>query len=557
MTNQSTHPGNQEAPPAQPGVDQAMGDLPHGATPWLHAGAIAKWYGSGLLLAILLIMAVAVAIAMLSPEHLMKFVGPLFERTPSATIAVAPVPGLPTTIPLTSPPTSTASAEKPAPLATTTRPRATSPVPPVPSLDASVAAGVNNESQMLRAMLDEVAGRLGALELHSSEINQAGLVDRLRVLESRLAALIEQPVVTTGMLTDALIETRQAAQAAAQEAARDAAQSVAQNAASHVIQDALQEELQKALASQKTVAPVVAEIEKRLAALEKMAPAVVSITDIDKRVMGLEKMAPAVAAIGDLERRLAGLERTTISGNALADFERRLVGVEKTAGAASQSVVQGESWALGLLNLRLALDRGAPYDDVLHVLRAASAYDVVLSVEVDRLALHAASGVPTLAALRQRLLALPSAESATPDRAAPQVLSSENPPQERGFWAEVGRRLASIVTISRLDANVSSSAAPGQFAKDGATGAIDRAAAHLISDDLTGAVAALDSDLFRRDRLSGPQAMLEDWLRDARARLAADTSFAVLSRRSLSLFSARTDRSPAAAATSGDVLIGP
>ena len=494
-----------------------------------------------------MLIAAALTLAMLTPDSLMKIVAPMFDRAPSATIAIAPAPGSPATIAIAVPSGTAASSSASSP-PSGTAPRPSVELPARPA--APAASGLANETQ-LRAMLAEVTGRLGILEQHTTELRQS---DRLHVLEARLAALIEQPSISPAMLADALVETRQAVQIAAQEAARiaviDAAQAVAQNTdqttAARALQGVIQEELQKTQAMQKDIAPVIAELEKRMSALEKMAPAVVSIAEIDKRVMGLEKMAPAVVAIGGLERRLAGVERNMVAANALTDLDRRLMALEKSAAplaAMSHNALQGETLALGLLNLRLALDRGLPYDHVLGDLRGAVANDAVLAAEVDRLAPTAARGVATLAALRQRLLALPSAEPVVPAAVmAPPSAPAETVAQERGFWAEIGQKLASIVTISRLDANASSAAAPDQLGRDGAMSAIDRAATLLISDDLAAAIAAFDRVVLSRDPVSQRQVMLEDWLRDGRARLAAENSFAVLSRRSLSLFSVRADR---------------
>lgn len=555
MTNQSDPPVNRSDKRAAvswlSNAGHASGEPPRTEASPKHPGVTVKWYGSGLLLILLMLIAAALTLAMLTPESLMKVVARMFDRAPSATIAVAPAPASPTTILIASPSgSSSSSAANPIPPETAPRPAGGLPALPA----TSAASGLTNEIQ-LRAMLAEVTGRLGILEQHATELRQS---DRLGVLEARLAALIDQPAITPAMLADALVETRQAAQLAAQEAARvaalDAARAVAQNTdqttAARALQGVIQEELQKTQAMQKDLAPVIAELEKRMTALEKMAPAVVSIADIDKRVMGLEKMAPAVVAIGDLERRLAGVERNMVSAAALTDLDRRLTGLETSAAplaAMSHNALQGESLALGLLNLRLALDRGLPYDHVLGDLRGAVANDVVLAAEVDRLAPTAARGVATLAGLRQRLLALPSVEAVAPAVTAPPSTPPETAVAERGFWAEIGQKLASIVTISRLDANASSSAAPDIPGRVGGMSAIDRAAAMLVSDELAAAVAAFDHDGLSRDPVNRQQVMLEDWLRDARARLAAENSFVVMSRRSLSLFSVRADRSLPAA----------
>jgi hypothetical protein len=412
---------------------------------------------------------------------------------------------------------------------------------------------VNDELQRLRTMVADLTARLGSLEKKDSAGQGADLENRLNSLDARIAGLIEQPVVTPNMLADALTENRQAAQDAAQEAAQEAAKTAADAAAKDAMHGAVRDATQAAeraardavqqqtVAAQKDMAPALAEIEKRLAVLEKMAPAVIAIADIEKRVTSLEKMAPAVAAIADQERRLASLEKTAASAKTVADLDHRLAGVEKTAGplaAMSQSALQGEALALGLLNLRLALDRGAPYADILSALRVAAASDPVLATEVERLAPSAASGAPTLASLRKNLMSLPVA--------VPKPVAADQPPpeaaaEERGFWGEIWQRFASMVSVRRLD--VPAVQSPGQAGSGGndMAGAAQRAAAHLAVDDLAGAIALLDDDMVRRNLNAEQQTALDDWLRAARARLTAETGFANLSRRSLALFSAHAN----------------
>ena len=549
MTNQTAHPpsgkpeqsGPDQARPAQPGSTQSRtGQSAGGAQRAATGIPPRKRRSSSLMLALVMLIAAVFAIVLLSPDQMREIVAPFIGRTPpSATIAVAPAPGSQPAPSSPAPSSSAPAAPRPSTSA------AIPPTTPPPSATPNAAA-VNSELQTLRTMLADVTGRLGDLERTAAEPRTADLENRLNALDARIAALIEQPVVTPNALADALTENRQVSQAAAQEAAQSAAQEATQKATQDAVQRAVQDAVQKATAAQKDMAPAFAELEKRLTALEKMAPAVVAIADIEKRVSGLEKMAPAVAAIADLERRLAGLEKTAASATTLADLERRLAGVEKTAGplaAMSQSALQGEALALGLLNLRLALDRGAPYADVLSALRVAAANDAVLTGEIDRLAPAAASGAPTITILRQRLLAMPVIEAPKPAAAAPSD-TSEAPAESVGFWADIWRRFASIITVRRLDANAQTTGQPSSGAAAMGT-AIERAAARLAADDLAGAIAVLDDEATRRNLTPTQQITLDDWLREARARLTAETGFATLSRRSLALFAAKVDMSPA------------
>jgi hypothetical protein len=338
------------------------------------------------------------------------------------------------------------------------------------------------------------------------------------------------------MLSDALNETRQSTQAAGQEAAQRAAQ----------------DEVRKAIqAAQKELSASIVELEKRTAGLEKSAGAMAAMADLEKRVAGLEKMASAVAAIVDLERRMAVMEKAAAAVVAIPDLERRVMAMEKATAplaARSRTALQGESLALGLLALRTALDRGAPYADVLSTLRVAAAADDVLVAEVERLAPLAANGVPTLAMLRQRLGVLSRVETSPPAQTATGPApgpAAEMPAAERGFWAEIWHRLTSVVTVRRLDVNAAQPSAP---ASPDTAPLFDRASARLAADDLAGAIALLDDEAVRRNLSATQRASLDDWLRDGRARLAAETAFANLSRRSLALYAAKPDGSPPAGA---------
>jgi hypothetical protein len=515
---------------------------------------------SGLLLVILMLVVAAIAFAMLSPDQVRQIVAPFMGRTPpSATIAVTPAPGSSDT--KTSQAPASSAPERPA------RPSASSAISPAAPSNLPAVA---DQLQTLRGGFADLTSRLGNLEQSADNMRAANLANRLDSLEAKMTGLVEQPVVTPNALADALTETRQAAQAAAEESARTVAEDAARTAAEQVAQKtsqeaaqaatrAAQEAVQKATAGHKDLAPALADLDKRLAALEKMAPAVVAIADIEKRLTGLEKMAPAVAAIADLERRLGALEKTAASSSSLTELDRRLTGVEKTAGplvAQSQNALWGEALALGLLNLRQALDRGAPYADVLGALRIAAASDAVLTAEVDRLAPAAARGAPTIVTLRQRLLALPITETSASPAAKTSSASPDTPTEPAGFWAGIWQRFASVVTVRRLDANAQTTGG----SQSGAMGtAVERASARLTSDDLAGAIGLLDDEATRRNLSPAQQTALDDWLRDARARLAAETGFATLSRRSLALFSAKAEApsSPAAAPTRATPNVAP
>ena len=470
-----------------------------------------------ILLVLLLLIAAGFAVLLLSPDVVRIALSRLLGTAPSATIAVAPPPSQPSF----------------------------QAAPPRTS-DPGAAALAAGELSLLRATVADLNGRLTGLESRSAAVDDARgqLATRLSALDARLAALIEQPGVTPSMLTDALNEQRRAARTEIEQAAEQAAHGATRRAVEATVENAVRETVQK---SQVETAATLGEIERRLRAAESAAPASGALADIEKRLVALEKMASAVAAVVDLERRTGALEKAAAAMIAVPDIERRLAAIEKATGPlASQSrlALQGESMALGLLALRVSLDRGGAYGDVLSALRVAASGDDVLNAEVGRLAANALDGVPTIAALRLRLQAMlraadeSTARTAAPAaRAAPDGVASEAGGAERGFWAEIGRRLSSMVTVHRLE-----DSAPDDNAVPAATGdsLLTRAAARLASDDLSGALVVLDNAAARRGLSTTQLAALDEWLRDARARLQAEAAFATLSRRALALYAGRS-----------------
>lgn len=485
------------------------------ATPRRRNGAV--------LLIVLLLITAAFAFVMLSPDGVRRLIAPMAVRpAPTTTISVAP--------PVTS--------DGPVPSPNGAR-LATGPAnPPSTASDSRAMPAVTAELRVLRVLLADVATRLGEVEQKTASgaaTSTAALESRLAVIDERLAGLLAQPAVTPRVLADALSKNRQETQSAAQDAAQSVAQSAVQSTARQAAQDAVRDNVRKAVeAGMREIIRAVAELEKRVAGLEKMASAVAVVADLERRTASLERAVPAIVAIPDLDRRLAAVEKSAAP----------LAAIARTA-------LTGESLALGLLTLRSALDRGAPYGDVLSALRAAAS-DGVLTAEIDSMAASAARGVPTIAMLRQRLAALNLVETVKVEPVKPAQTSAAEPvPQapaaERGFWAETWHRLGSVVTVRRLDpAPAATTPAPSDSAN-----LVARAMARLAIDDLAAAMAVLDGEAPRHNLTPAQTSALDDWLRDGRARLSAETSFANLSRRSLALHGGA---SPAAAESPpGDV----
>jgi hypothetical protein len=124
---------------------------------------------------------------------------------------------------------------------------------------------------------------------------------------------------------------------------------------------------------------------------------------------------------------------------------------------------------------------------------------------------------------------------------SPSETEANAPSEAHGVWSEVWQRVTSSVTIRRLDGEAQASP-NGPVDPDAMFAA---AQSQLATGDLAGAVGRLDSDDLRGALNEAQRASLEDWLRDARARLTAQASLADLSRRALALSVARAAASAA------------
>jgi len=202
----------------------------------------------------------------------------------------------------------------------------------------------------------------------------------------------------------------------------------------------------------------------------------------------------AIAALSDQVGKLnAGLQAI---GDRVATLENR-----GTAQADSQS---DSAFLLTFADLRGALARPSPFAAELDAVEAMAASRPDLHAALETLGPAAASGIPTVAALRERF----------GQETAPAILRARTaaPSDDWGDW--ILTRLKRLVVIRRIDGTTDAS--------DPVALAVDRAEAFLRDGDLAGATAALDG------LTPGPRAAAAGWLSDARKRLAAEAALAKL-----------------------------
>lgn len=262
------------------------------------------------------------------------------------------------------------------------------------------------------------------------------------------------------------------------------------------------------------VAPVAAEPSPQLVAeQERLASEIASLGDrlttlettLDNMATNLEALTTQqtkglVTAITANDERISRLERSAIQTSALEGQVREL---SSKALSLREGFASLNAAVLGVSLLADAVGAGAPYVRQLAGVRSVAAGDPAMAEALAQLEPHATTGIATVPALAARFPAVADAIA----RAAPTTGGAT--------WMDrVVDKAASLVTIR----------ATGQAAAR--AGGIDailvEAETTLAGGDLAAAVAIVS-------RIEGPAAVpAEAWLQEARLRLAADRSIAIL-----------------------------
>ena len=262
-----------------------------------------------------------------------------------------------------------------------------------------------------------------------------------------------------------------------------------------------------------------------------------AVTDLASRIDALERRLGqaqgAGAEIEGLAGRLGAVEQQIAAGRqeatGLTEDVTSLGGRVEALSARADALAEGldqlkqqiastddrrtqaATLAAAVAQLDAAIEEGKPFEDLLDGLGGQGDAAVVQAVEALRPA--AASGVPSLAALRNSF-----------DAVANPIVHAARAPEGDGLLEQAAGNLMSLVTVRPVGADVKG---------DSAAARVARAEAALDDGDLAAAVAELEA-------LDGAAAAAAaPWLAEARPRLAAEAALHTLQERATLLLTER------------------
>jgi predicted nucleic acid-binding Zn-ribbon protein len=369
------------------------------------------------------------------------------------------------------------------------------------------------------ATLSQLAGRIDALEqaappgideelqarlseLEQSAPDVADLASRIDALEASVTAGAEPTAA------DERIETLQEELAAL--SANVAAQALGEGDAT-AGDLALIETLQSRLAA----------IEADLSSPDAAAELALRLDALAARVDALEPLAEQTAGVQDaltgLSSRVEGLdaqvggvgERIDALPAEIEGLSTRLAATENTIAAARDRSEQAAALALLTSQIDHAIAQSQGYEEPLRSLAALGDQDEAVRQEVAELTASAASGVPSLAQLRESF-----------DPVAREVVQRARAPEGDSLIDQAAGNLLRLVTVRPVGADAEGEDPAAKVA---------RAEAHLDAGDLAAAIAELET-------LEGPAAeAAADWLAQAKGRLAANAALERLRARTTEL----------------------
>lgn len=215
-----------------------------------------------------------------------------------------------------------------------------------------------------------------------------------------------------------------------------------------------------------------------------------------------------------LANRVQELSNEAASASAVLALSERVNQVEAQARDDAARRERTLAFLMATLQLREAVASGRPFDAELRAMRATAPQDVDVAAATQGFAEQADSGVAPLEVLRQRL----AAQSDDIIRAA------ARPTEGDGWLNRTMDRALSVVSVSRTD---------GQAVGDGTAAVVARAEERLAAGNLAAAVGEMQA------LEGGPAEVAAPWLRDARARLAADAAVSDLTSEALARVTTR------------------
>ena len=245
------------------------------------------------------------------------------------------------------------------------------------------------------------------------------------------------------------------------------------------------------------------------AAAAQLAPPATEITDrLAKLEIQAQQLAEAQAGLDvgalrgsltALETRLAEMPRT--DPQEVSRLREDLGALKKSLSDVESGAGQREALVLAAAQLAGPLQQGLAYEIELAALRRTAGSDALVTEIAAQLQPHAAHGVPTVEALRQRF----------PDVAAGAVRAARVGESD-SVVGQTLNRIAGLVSLRRI----------GQVEGEDAEARIARAEMAVARGDLAAALAELE------ELPADAAAALADWQADAEARLLADRALARL-----------------------------
>jgi len=273
------------------------------------------------------------------------------------------------------------------------------------------------------------------------------------------------------------------------------------------------------------------ELNARLKKLEAMRQAGATAgsgsvaNDIAERVVKLEQSIPNA---GSLAERIAKLEKADSQSkiardslnttrqklaSSVAGMETRLNKVESRSAAASAGASSGSATVLMIAQLRDGVHSGQAFPKILAGVKALAGNDPGMKAPLMVLGKHAATGIATLATLRDEFAALAST-----------IVNAANSRGGDGWFDNAMNKVSSLITLRRLDGS----------GAEGVEALVAQTEARLKAGDLIAAVKAAGE----LEGLSPPaHDAVASWLTRAKARLAAERALASLHVHAVSLLS--------------------
>ena len=222
------------------------------------------------------------------------------------------------------------------------------------------------------------------------------------------------------------------------------------------------------------------------------------LRNLSERLSRLEEDGPAQGA----RKALQGLERRSAElSAAVAEIVARVGSLEELEAQAAGVEREAREKILAIGQLREAARTSGPFSEELEAFKAMAGDAKGVADSVAVLKRYAASGVPTLEALRSSF-----------DGVAGEIVQAAMHEDGKGWFEQTLGRIASLVTVRRVDAG----------AEEGIDSIVAGVEADLKTGDLITAIEALES-------LSGPPAeAAAKWLAGARSRGAVERALAAL-----------------------------